>query len=132
MTWTYSSTSITTDLAKVRLLVGLTDTSDQLMTDEEIQFYIDTEANIYSAAAKCANALASQFARQVDKEMGDLKLLASQKSRMFLKLSDVLTARGAMSGVPTSGGISIAERDALSSGADKIGPAVLRGIHDNV
>ena len=50
MTWTYDATSIGTDLAKVRLLIGDTETTDQQMTDEEINFFIDNEQTIYKAA----------------------------------------------------------------------------------
>lgn len=64
MTWTYSSTALSTDLAKVRLQIGDTDTNDQLMTDEEINRYLDVETNLTLAAAKCCEALEAKYARQ--------------------------------------------------------------------
>jgi len=130
MTWTYNSASIGTDLAKVRLMIGDTDTNDQQLTDEEIQFFIDTEQTIYMAAYRCALALVAEYARKVDKEMGDLKLLAAQRHRHYLRLAAELKKRN-IPGIPSAGGIYQSEKDTLNDNTDMVKPFFKRGMMEN-
>ena len=69
MTWTYSGDPSASDLDEVRFMLQDTDTTDQLMPDEEIQFVIDKWAGVVGsniwAAAICAETLAAKFAREV-------------------------------------------------------------------
>jgi hypothetical protein len=130
MTWTYNSASITTNLAKVRLQIGDTDTNDQQLTDEEIQFFIDTEQTIYMAAYRCALALVAEYARKVDKEMGDLKLLAAQRHRHYLKLAAELKEKN-VPGIPSAGGVYISEKDTLEDNTNLVKPFFQRGMMEN-
>tara|TARA_R100001143_G_scaffold57840_1_gene55326 strand:- start:298 stop:693 length:396 start_codon:yes stop_codon:yes gene_type:complete len=130
MTWTYNPASIGTDLAKVRLLIGDTDTNDQQMTDEEIQFFIDGEETIYMAAYRCALSLVAKFARMVDKEMGDLKLLAAQRHRHYLQLAETLKQKN-VPGLPSAGGIYQSEKDTLNDNTDMVKPFFKRGMMEN-
>jgi hypothetical protein len=69
MTWSYSGDPSASDLDTVRFLLQDTTTADQLMSDEEIQFVIDSWADRvgsnYWAAAMCADNVAAKFAREV-------------------------------------------------------------------
>jgi tRNA isopentenyl-2-thiomethyl-A-37 hydroxylase MiaE len=129
MTWTYSSTDISTDLAKVRLLIGDTDTADQQMTDEEINFFIDNEQIIYMAAYRCALALVAHYARRVDKEMGDLKLLAAQRHRHYIRLAEQLLKRN-VPGIPSAGGVWQTEKDNLEDNTNWVKPSFKLGMMD--
>jgi hypothetical protein len=130
MTWTYNPESIGTDLAKVRLLVGDTDTSDQQLTDEEIQFFIDGEQTIYMAAYRCALALVAEYARKVDKEMGDLKILAAQRHRQYLQLAAELKKKN-VPGIPSAGGVYQTEKDTLTDNTNWVKPFFKRGMMEN-
>jgi hypothetical protein len=130
MTWTYNSASIGTDLAKVRLQIGDTDTNDQQLTDEEIQFFIDTEQTIYMAAYRCALALVAEYARKVDKEMGDLKLLAAQRHRHYLRLAEQLIKKH-IPGIPSAGGVYQTEKDTLTDNTNWVQPFFKRGMMEN-
>jgi tRNA isopentenyl-2-thiomethyl-A-37 hydroxylase MiaE len=130
MTWTYNSASIGTDLAKVRLQIGDTDTNDQQLTDEEIQFFIDTEQTIFMAAYRCALALVAEYARKVDKEMGDLKLLAAQRHRHYLQLAAQLKQKN-VPGIPSAGGVYISEKDTLEDNTNLVKPFFQRGMMEN-
>jgi hypothetical protein len=129
MTWTYSSTDISTNLAKVRLLIGDTATADQQMTDEEINFFIDNEQTIYMAAYRCALALSAHYARRVDKEMGDLKLLASQRQRHYIRLAEQLLKKN-VPGIPSAGGVWQSEKDTLTDNTDWVKPSFKLGMMD--
>jgi hypothetical protein len=130
MTWTYNSASIGTDLAKVRLMIGDTNTDDQQLTDEEIQFFIDTEQTIFMAAYRCALALVAEYARLVDKEMGDLKLLAAQRHRHYLRLAAQLKQKH-IPGIPSAGGIYQTEKDTLTDNTNWVQPFFKRGMMEN-
>ena len=130
MTWTYNSASIGTDLAKVRLMIGDTNTDDQQLTDEEIQFFIDTEQTIFMAAYRCALALVAEYSRKVDKEMGDLKILAAQRHRHYLRLANELKKKN-VPGIPSAGGIYQTEKDTLTDNTNWVQPFFKRGMMEN-
>ena len=69
MTWTYSGDPTTSLADAVRFYVQDTNTSDQLLADEEIQFLIDQWYEKYNSAifvaAVAAETIASKFAREV-------------------------------------------------------------------
>lgn len=92
MTWSYNS-SLASDKDKVRLLTGDTDTTDQLLQDEEINYLLTETGNVLLAAGRAARAIAAKFARQADKEVGDLRVSLSQKAEAYRKLADDLEKR---------------------------------------
>lgn len=83
MSWSYSGdpSSSTRDL--VRFLIRDTDTSDQLFSDEELDYLVTTWTNGYEAARNAAEILAAKFTRQADtsKSVGDLSLSESFAGR---------------------------------------------------
>jgi len=70
MTTTYD---ITTDVGKVRLLIGDTDIADAQFTDEEIQIFLDlNDDSLYLASANALEAWASNISGSIDTEkIGD-------------------------------------------------------------
>lgn len=61
MAFTYAA-DLSTDLAKVRRLVGDTDSANALFTDAEMNFFIATGGSVYMAAALATRAIASSKA----------------------------------------------------------------------
>lgn len=53
--------TLPTDKDWVRLVIGDTDTSNAIFTDESIQAFVDEEANKKLAAARCLEALVSRW-----------------------------------------------------------------------
>jgi len=86
------STSLT-DKDKVRFYIGDTDTNDQLLQDEEINFLLTETSNILLAASHAAKALAAKFSRQADKTVGDLRISLSQKAQTYMALAADLEIR---------------------------------------
>src|SRR5512139_982449 len=73
MTFTYSSSYLGTDLAKVRRLIGDTDSTNALFSDEELNFMIDEGGDIWMASAIAARAIAGSKALLMRKlTIGDL------------------------------------------------------------
>jgi hypothetical protein len=101
MTWTYSGNPASSDRDAVRFLVADTDTTDQLITDEEIAYLIGLYTEAPLAAVGAARAIAAKFSRQSDQArgIGDLNLSESmsQKSTQYHHLADHL--QGLSSGI---------------------------------
>lgn len=133
MAWTYDPSALDDPVNAVRLTIGDTNPSDQQLQDEEIQSLLDISGNsVESASAKAARALAAKYARSVDKWVGDLKILASQRQLHYLKLQETLEGRSALgNGVPSAGGIRISQKEAQEENDDLVQPFFRRGMHDN-
>lgn len=104
MAFTYDGT-LDTDLEKVRLEIGDTDSTDALFTDAEINVKLSLRANnIEATAADLCDILAVRFARQFDFETDGQKFARSQRSKMYKDMAAVLRARanGGITSVPTT------------------------------
>jgi hypothetical protein len=63
----------------LRLILRITSTPWE-MSDEELQYFIDTETGSMKwIAYKCAQSIANKYANFIDRSMGDLSLSESQK-----------------------------------------------------
>lgn len=136
MSWSYN-TSLATDKDTVRFLIGDTDTTDQQLSDEEINGLLTLTGSTMAAAIRAARGLAAKYSRRADKWVGDLKILASQKAKAYLALAEELENGGSsLSGTrthqrPFAGGISVAGKEALEDDDDWPRTSFQRGMHDN-
>lgn len=128
--WSYDPRG-TTDTDQVRLLIGDTDASDPQLQNEELSTLIAAAGTVTSAAAVACRTLAARYARFADKWVGDLKILASQKSRAYERLAEQYEARGAVYAVPSAGGIRTAEKETMAANAELVQPAFRIGVHDS-
>ena len=113
MTWTYSGDPSNSTVDEVRFLIGDTDTSDQLLSDEEITYLISVHvdqgasySNYLAASASC-KAIAASLAKKIDKTVGSLSLSLSQKFDHYNQLAEQLatTSVGLRKfGIPVLGG----------------------------
>lgn len=101
MGWTYDATNLDTSTASgrlnsVRLLIFDTDTNNQLLQDEEINFALSENNNrVYYAASYSAALLASKFSREVDTQLDEtLEAKYSQLSEQYRNLSTSLREMG--------------------------------------
>ena len=92
MTFTYSSVATTiTSLHRVRQVLGDTDATSPLFTDEEIQVYLDDSGDSWQIAASYSClALAARFARAYDFETDSQKFARSQMSKMYRDMASEL------------------------------------------
>lgn len=116
MTWTYSGDPAANQRDAVRFLVADTDSTDPLITDEEIAYLLDIYTEAPHAAVGAARAIAAKFSREADqaRQVGDLHLSESlsQKSFQYHHLGDHL--QGLSSGI-TLPPIPIAASTALGA-----------------
>ena len=99
MTFTYSNDPNVSAKDKLRFLLHDTDSTDVLLSDEEIAWMItEWGPNIYDVARACAETLTTRFIRLADstsKTVGDMSLSVSysQKSQEYKDLAISFLAR---------------------------------------
>lgn len=108
MTWTYGGNPSASAKDEVRFLVGDTDTTRQLVQDEEIDYVLgvhaDEAATIhnYQAAADIAEAIAAKYASKMDRSIGPLSAQASQQYDHYVDLAKRLRLLAVTGGTHTS------------------------------
>lgn len=132
MTWTYDSTVISTDLGKVRTLIGDTVSTDQQLTDEQIAFFLSESSNIYAAAIACCRAIIAKYAREADRTAGKGNTTRSQRITHYQDLIKQLESDKniKIAGISFDGS-SISQSNSLDSDTDFRGPLFRRGMNDH-
>lgn len=108
---------ITTDLERVRLMVGDTDAADQLLTDDEVNEFLaqrsvlddgggTTFVNLPAAGADCAEAIAASLARDYDFSTDGQQFQRAQRVGHFVALGRELRNRAGGYSVPVGGTIA--------------------------
>lgn len=130
MTWTYYGDPSDNTKDEVRFLVGDTNSDDRLVEDEEINYALANES-VYNAAATVAKAIAAKFAREADFSVDGLSKSLSQRAEHYRSLSAELSQKAATKAVtPYAGGISISDKNAVDSDADRVSPRFYRDQFD--
>lgn len=131
MTATYSGDPTDSSKDAVRFLIGDTSATFEI-TDEEIAYILTLYPTPLGAAAACCRALASRFAKMVDKEVGDLKIKYSQRQKAFLDLAGQLEQQSGLTGLmPYAGGISVADKETVEADSDRPKPSFRSGQFDH-
>jgi len=127
MSWTYGADPANSDRDAVRLNIGDTDTTEELLQDAEIAYYLTTFGSVGEASYRAAQAISAKYARKSDQAIGDLKYSYSQQSKRYAELASELKQQYAVSGVGVySGGRTIADKDTVEEDTDRVQPAFKR------
>jgi hypothetical protein len=94
MSWSYSGDPADSPLDEVRFLVMDTDTLDQLISDEEIEYIIATWAPVYGSplmyASMVAESIAAKFAREVSYSADGVSVGVEQLQDKYDRLASSL------------------------------------------
>ena|SRR5215831_20452512 len=113
MAWSYSGSPSASPKDEVRFLIGDTNPADQELQDAEINYCLALvwgdpknapAYGNYLAAAHAADNLASLYARQADKSVGDLHIAYGNRFKQFQLLAQRLRARATNHMVPAWAG----------------------------
>lgn len=143
MAWTYNPSDLNTTttngrLYTVRLLVGDTETTDQLVQDEEITFALSQVGNnVYFAASYVCKLIAAKFSRMVDTQLdGALRANYSDRSKQYNLLALQIESLGKKTSGKAlgvfAGGISVTEVNNAENYPDRVDPAFVIGQFDNL
>ena len=132
MTWSFNE-SLATDRDLVRLELGDTDTTDQLVTDELIAALLLTEKTVLATAAKLAEHLQAKFSRKVTSAEGPIRAQLSDMSEKYRKLANDLRRRSGNAGLaaPVVSGTSKAKMAEVRANTDRAVSKIRAGMHDN-
>ena len=112
--------SLTSDLDKVRLRIGDTDSEEVLLSNETITALLTIRNDVILASIDCVEAILGKFAREIDRQALGLGGPRSQKTTHYQALLKELRAEAARgsTGVFFGGG-SIAEKESIREDTDK-------------
>jgi hypothetical protein len=142
MAWTYGGDPSANARDAIRFLIGDTDTTDQLLSDEEIA-WVNSEASgtatgttaLYDAAYRCCLTIASKLAREADKQIGDLSVSMSQRAKAYREQAASLKALSGREGgvpIPYAGGITISDKEVDEDNSDLFRSWFSSGQFENV
>ena len=116
---------------QVRLIVSDADRTNFLMHDEEIDFFLGQEPNIYWTAAAVANTMITRLSGAFleDQKVGETRIRAKRINELKL-LIDQWRARGAAHQLPSAGGIFRDEQRALDQNENILANDFFRGMND--
>lgn len=126
---TYSGNPESSDRDKVRFLARDTTSGAMTLNDEEVDWLLTQEANVFMAAAAAVELIANRHVGIASKSVGGLSLSYSQASAS--EYARTLRLRGRSYQVPTAGGISIAANEIDATDTDRPTPDFRRGMHDH-
>ncbi len=131
MTWTYTAGD-DADLNRLRLVIGDTNTSDQLLANEELELMLDDAGDDLEVAAVAAcKLIIAKLARDIDRNNLGMSATRSQKVQHYKDLLAELRATAGAKAGPFMGGSSVDQIEDLESDEDFIAPAFRRGVGDN-
>lgn len=138
MTWTYDVTRLSLDtdagvIARMRLALQDTDSSNQLFQDEELLYFRTLRNTQYGACAEAARALSAKYSSAVDSSIDGLRANFSQKQAQWAERAIKFDELAAVSGgvIPYSGGISQADMEAVDQDEDRVRPQFAIGMMDD-
>jgi hypothetical protein len=142
LTWSYSQDPANSPGDAVRFEMQDVFSNAPLVQDEEVSYALIEEAGpltaggytqgqIFSAAARCCEALVRRFSMQADAEVGSLRLNYSKQAAGFAERAKELRAKAQGMHAPWAGGLSMAEKAARAQDPDTIRPMFSRDAFTN-
>jgi len=133
MTWEYAYPAASSKDA-VRFLIGDTNPDDIQLQDEEIDWLLLQETNVYLAASHACRNLAAKYAREVTKSVGGLSISMGERQSQYRDLAASLaTLAEQTTSVPTPiyTAQTVAEKEARGADTTLNHPLFKLGQMDN-
>lgn len=134
MSWSYSGDPNEEPKDAVRFLVGDTHSDDGFVSDEEIEWALSQNSNVYAAGAIVADALSTYFATQASSvSIGPIKEEYTQRAKDYTLRAKELSNKAAGKVALTffAGGLSVADKEASTLNTSLVQPAFKIGKDDN-
>lgn len=130
MTWTYTGDPCGSQLDAIRFAIGDTDSTDPLLTDEELNYLLKQSGGATQAAALSAcRRLLAKFARCVDTRTGDIDVKYSQRIEHIKTQMEMIRQESVPT--PYAGGIRVSDIENVQDDEDRQGPQFAIGMFDN-
>lgn len=98
MTWSYSGNPKASQSDEVRFILGDTDTTDQLVSDEEIQYGLSSvNGTVHRTVYLMATAISSKFGRMATLSLGQVNENYVTQSKFYADLASKYAKLSGMS-----------------------------------
>lgn len=119
MTWTWDETDLSTALAQVRSAIGDTNDSDELLSDEQINWRLgQVSQDVGEASIRCVRDIIAQLSRDIDRSNVGMSASRSQKIQHYKDLLIELKEYGGTLAEMTLTGISDSDEASIEDDAD--------------
>lgn len=130
--WIYTGDPSTRNIDAIRLLIGDTDSTDQLITDSEVQYLLTRHGSVNRTASEACRVIAAKFARLMNRSIGGLSADFSAKYNQYMQLADSLISKEETEPVsPFSSGWSRSAKESRETDTDRETTFSRKGVHDN-
>lgn len=119
------------ELFQTRFLIGDTVDLGHQFEDSELQMLLTIYTTPMAAAIAATRVLIAKYSKDVDKWVGDLKILASQRVTHYKSLLEELTGMDGFIGEPSAGGVYVADKEAAAANTSLVQPYFTIGMDDN-
>jgi hypothetical protein len=131
--WTYSGDPNKSAKDQTRFLLGDTDKSDPLLSDQEIIWALGVYNNTpMNAAIRLCEAIIAKFSRYVSESVGPVKIEFQQKVENYrAQLRDLRSRLAMEAAIPYAGGISVSDKIANAMNSDRVRPDFQKHMMEN-
>ena len=129
MTWTYTNTHAT-NRDRVRHLIRDTDSSRQILQNEEIDWHLTNSTNVWIVAAECCEVIAAKFGRMIDRSAVGISDSPQSTAKFWTDLADKYRRRANSTLSVFAGGRSVQGKADLANEDDATQPAFAVGLDD--
>lgn len=131
--WSYDPDALaTSERDQVRLEIQDTDPSNKLLQDEEINYFLTVERNLWSAAARCCESLSRRFAQKADVRLGRaVFVIYTKQADQYRTMAQDLRKKGLGTVAPWVGGMSVSDKQAYEAQTDIVQPAFARDMQES-
>lgn len=133
MGFTYSGDPSQSAKDQVRFYIGDTEEHDPLLQDGEIEFVLAQYNNVtINASIKCTETIMAKWARQVNEQVGQVRIDFSDRIKNMNLLKTALIARLATEDItPFAGGISKSSVRTVAQNGDRVPPDFTKHMMEN-
>ena len=134
MSFNYDGDPAATTITQVRFLIGDTTDEGHVAEDEEIEWALTQESDVWFAAALVADAVGNKHAQYPTSEMiSETNITWGESAQRFYALAEKLRNQRRMStpGAPWVGGYSKEQKRDEESDLDREELVSPKGVHDN-
>lgn len=119
------------ELYQTRFMLGDTVDTGHEFEDEELLMLLSLFLTPTASAVAATRTRIAKYAGSVDKWVGDLKILASQRVQHYTDLLAELTGADIFIGEPSAGGVYVADKEAAAGNTSLVQPYFRIGMDDN-
>jgi len=131
LVFTWTGDPAASNIEKVRWEVYDIDSSNAKFQDAEIQYAIDQEHTIFSAAARLCEQLQVRYTDAASRTMGPLKVDMGELAKTYAEKAKALRKRAIVYGKAYAGGESIAKEELFEADSSLKQPIFSKGMMDN-